>query len=404
VLQRQCVLVDAIGVALCAESGQDSDMARTARRLGPVSALVFAVVSLVAIGPAGPATVPTAAAASLPAWHGGIDLYRKGTFTTQKSWLWCTAADVQIIRNIVRHQQDHTTAGQRRYFNWMRDHNRYALPLSAGVDPAGWTAGLRHFVDDRYRLVSSATFGAALKSAVTNLRKTNLPVGITVSHGGHAWIITGFTATADPLKQTSFTVTSVRVVGPLYGLQSKNGYDMKPDTKLTPAQLRHYFTPWKYDPKPMIWDGRYVSIQPIPLTAAAAAPSGSAIPSSSTSLAPAAASGDPSSSLAGAALGAGSSGGDGASPIGVAATSSTPGDVGPGLALAIATVILAAAVMTVGIGRAIGSPRTGRSPGSAAQTRADGRRAARLSAGLRASPAHGPPGAGRSSDRARERR
>jgi hypothetical protein len=382
-------------------------MARTARRLGPVSALVFALVSLVAIGPAGSATVPPAVAASLPAWHGGIDLYRKGTFTTQKNWLWCTAADVQIIRNIVRHRQDHTTAGQRRYFYWMRDHNQYALPLSAGVDPAGWTAGLRHFVDDRYRLVSSATFGAALKSAVTNLRKTNLPVGITVSHGGHAWIITGFTATADPLETTSFTVTSVRVVGPLYGLQSRNGYDMKPDTKLTPTQLRRFFTPWKYAPKPMAWDGRYVSIQPIPATAAAAptaAASGSPMPSSSSPLGSAAASGDPSGSVAGAVLGAGSSGADGASPIGAAATSSTSGGVGPGLALAIFAVILAAAVMIVGIGRTIGSPRPGRSPGSAAQGRADGRRAARLNAGLRASHAHGPPGAGRSSDRARERR
>ena len=33
----------------------------------------------------------------------------------------------------------------------------------------------------------------------------------------------------------SFTVTSVRVVGPLYGLQSRNGYDMPPDTRLTPG-------------------------------------------------------------------------------------------------------------------------------------------------------------------------
>ena len=153
----------------------------------------------------------------------------------------------------------------------MRKHNRYALPVSAGVDPAGWTAGLRQFVDDRYRLVSSRTFDDALRSAVTNMRKTNLPVAITVSHGGHGWILTGFGATADPATTASFKVTSVRVVGPLYGLQSKNGYDMPPNTKLTPTQLRRYFTPWKYDPKPMIWDGRYVSIQPIPKAAATAA-------------------------------------------------------------------------------------------------------------------------------------
>jgi hypothetical protein len=211
-----------------------------------------------------------AAEANLPAWTGGVNLYRNGTFTTQKSWLWCTAAGVQIVRNIVDRKTDHTTAGQRRYFTWMRDRNRYDLPLSAGVDAAGWTAGLRHFVDDRYRLVSSRTFDSALRSAVTRLRLTNLPVALTVSHGNHGWILTGFRATADPATTTTFTVTSVRVTGPLYGLQSKNGYDMPPNTKLTTAQLKRFFTPWKYAPMKMVWDGRYVSIQPIPVVAAAA--------------------------------------------------------------------------------------------------------------------------------------
>jgi hypothetical protein len=99
---------------------------------------------------------------------------------------------------------------------------------------------------------------------VKRLRLTNLPVALTVSHGNHGWILTGFTATADPASTASFKVTSVRVVGPLYGLQSRNGFDMPPDTKLTPTQLKRYFTPWRYAPRAMVWDGRYVSIQPLP--------------------------------------------------------------------------------------------------------------------------------------------
>jgi hypothetical protein len=229
-----------------------------------------------------------AAPANLPAWTGGVNLYRSGTFTTQKSWLWCTAAGVQIVRNIVDRKTDHSTAGQRRYFNWMRGHNRYELPLSAGVDPAGWAAGLRHFVDDRYRLVSSRSFDSALRSAVKRLRLTNLPVALTVSHGNHGWILTGFRATADPAVTNSFRVTSVRVTGPLYGLQSKNGYDMAPNTKLTTAQLKRFFTPWKYAPKAMIWDGRYVSIQPVPKAAPAAAAVPTPSRAASASLSPAA--------------------------------------------------------------------------------------------------------------------
>jgi hypothetical protein len=187
------------------------------------------------------------ATAALSRWTGGIDLYRTGVFTTQKTWLWCTAADVQIIRNIVGHRTDHSKANQQRYFDYMRAHNRYRIPVSDGIDPAGWTAGLRQFVDSRYRLYASGSFDSALRSAVTNLRKTNLPVGITVMHGNHAWIITGFTATADPAVTTRFTVTSVRVVGPLWGLQNRTyGYDMPPDKKLTPTQLKGFFTPWHY--------------------------------------------------------------------------------------------------------------------------------------------------------------
>jgi hypothetical protein len=237
-------------------------MAEPQRRLRLALGLIVAAsLTLASLG----LPRPVASADSPPAWNGGIDLYRDGTFTVQKSWLWCTAASVQIVRNVVELESDHTSSAQRRYFAWMRLRNRYHLPLSAGVDPQGWTAGLRHFVDDRYRLVASKTFDSALRSAVRRLRQTNLPVALTVSHGNHGWILTGFTASADPLTTASFEVTSVRVVGPLYGLQSRNGYDMPPDTKLTPSQLRHYFTPWKYAPMAMVWDGRFVSIQPIPV-------------------------------------------------------------------------------------------------------------------------------------------
>jgi hypothetical protein len=223
--------------------------------------LLFGLVASLAI-----ALAPTSGAlAASSAWDGSYDLYRSGTFTTQKSWLWCTAAGVQIVRNIVERDNDHSTSAQRRYFDWMRQHNRYELPVSAGVDPAGWTAGLRHFVDGRYRLVASKSFDGALRSAVQRMRATGLPVALTVSRGNHGWIMTGFSATADPARTSSFKVTSVRVVGPLWGLQSRSyGYDMRPGKSLTVKQLRGFFTAWWYAPKRMVWDGLYVSIQPVP--------------------------------------------------------------------------------------------------------------------------------------------
>ena len=261
-------------------------------------AALFAVALL-----GGLAAAPGHEVAAQSRWSGGIDLYRRGAFTTQKTWLWCTAADVQIIKNITDRETDHTKAAQRRYFDYMRKHDRYAIPVSEGVDPAGWTAGLRHFVDRRYRLVASSSFDAALRSAVTNLRKTNLPVAITVANGRHAWVLTGFTASADPARTSRFTVTSVRVVGPLWGLQSRAyGYDMRPDRRLTPSQLKGFFTPWHYAGIKMVWAGRWVSIQPMASPAAATtarpvptaraprapapSPSAAAVASASPSVAP----------------------------------------------------------------------------------------------------------------------
>ena len=230
-------------------------------------AAVLAVLLL-----AGRMAAPATDVDALSRWTGGIDLYRSGVFTTQQTWLWCTAADVQIIRNIVDHATDHSRSTQQRYFDYMRAHDRYAIPLTDGVDPAGWAAGLRRFVDSRYQLYPSGSFDSALRSAVTNLRRTNLPVGITVSHGNHAWVLTGFTATADPAATTRFSVTSVRVVGPLWGLQSRSyGYDMRPDTKLTPGQLKGFFTPWHYAGIRMAWEGQWVSVQPVAKAARAAA-------------------------------------------------------------------------------------------------------------------------------------
>ena len=255
-------------------------MAGSFALIRPVLGLVVALI--IALGGAGAA--PRPAAAALAAWDGGVNLYRRDAFTTQKTWLWCTAAGVQIIRNMVRGDDDHSRRSQARYFDWMRARNRYDLPESAGVDPAGWTAGLRHFVDDRYRLQSHATFDRALRLAVIRIRKTNLPVALTVAHGGHGWVLHGFTATADPARTDDFRITSVRVTGPLWGRQNRDlGYDMRPNTKLTPAQLKRFFTPWRYPPKAMVWDGTYVSIQPVtPRRADAAAdgPSTSPTPAS----------------------------------------------------------------------------------------------------------------------------
>jgi hypothetical protein len=209
-------------------------------------------------------TTPSVGAADLPRWTGSIDLYRGGSFSTQRTYLWCTAADVQMARNIVSGKTDQSRASQERYFYWMRARNRYDIPVKDGVDPQGWAAGMREFVDARYRLVTFGSFNGAVHSAAVSLRLTNRPVGIIVAKGEHAWLMTGFSATDDPARTDRFAVTSVRVVGPLHGLQSRNGYDMPPDTRLSVSSLRRFFTSFDDAYKRMIWKGLYVTVQAAP--------------------------------------------------------------------------------------------------------------------------------------------
>ena len=247
------------------DSGQDVGMVPGRRRRSILHLVV--VLGLAVSWAAGSTPRPaTGAESSLPAWTGGVNLYRDGSFTTQKSWLWCTAAGVQIVRNIVDRRADHSTSGQRRYFAWMRERNRYDLPLSAGVDPAGWAAGLRHFVDDRYRLVSSRTFavGPAVcghpsaadqpaRRADGLARQPRLDPDRVPGDGrsGHDDVVHGDQRPRDrsPLRAPEQE-------------RLRHGPEHEADDRAAPALL----TPWKYAPRSMVWDGRYVSIQPIPTT------------------------------------------------------------------------------------------------------------------------------------------
>ena len=252
-------------------------MARSTRRGNAVLTVVPAgrawrppIVGVALLFLATFAFAPVAGAGTSP--QGGsetFDVYRPGVYSEQATWTWCTAASVQIMRNILLAGADHSSAHQQQFFDYMRAGNRYQLADHRGVDPQGFLAGLRHFVSPGYALVASPTFDAAVRSAVTQLRLTGKPVALIVAAGRHAWVLTGFTATADPARTTAFQVVSVRVVGPLYGRQSINGYDSPPDTSISYAALRRFLLPYRFPFAVTPWTGRYLTFQAIPTTATA---------------------------------------------------------------------------------------------------------------------------------------
>jgi PKD repeat protein len=214
------------------------------------------------VGNSGGNSATTASIAILATWTGGVQLYRNGAFSPQLTYHWCAAASAQTMRNIVTGQRDHSNANQSRYYVFGRSHNGYRTPDADGLDPAGWQAVLRRWVDPAYHIVASSTYVGALQAAARAMRVTGRPVGVLVGFGAHVWVISGFSATADPAITTKFTVTSVNVEGPLYGHPAVNGFDQAPNVRLSTDRFRYFLTPYRDHFEPLGWRNRYVVLAP----------------------------------------------------------------------------------------------------------------------------------------------
>jgi hypothetical protein len=183
------------------------------------------------------------ATAKTPSWTGRFNLYRAGTFVTQKTFTWCVAASAQMMVNIVRHHHDRTTTTQARMIKYaqLRDEGPYGE--GGGTDLTGWITALHHFGAGKYRAVGTATAGEALRTAATAMRQTGRPAGILVMEGRHAWVLHGFESRTDPRRDARAWIRAVRISGPLYPVQQKNGYDPSPNTRLSIKALERFFQP-----------------------------------------------------------------------------------------------------------------------------------------------------------------
>ena len=240
-------------------SGPPSPTTSPTSSASPLVSLIAPAPPALPASPASPGSPPATRPPAAAAGPFTLDLYRRGIYAMQATWWWCTAASIEMLRNISLHQTDHSPADQERYFDYSHAHDAYVMPADEGVDLVGLQAGLRHFVAPAYTLTASATYDAAVRDAVTRLRQSRRPVVLVVDAGRHVWLMTGFTATADPASGSSFRVLSVRIVGPLYGRQSVNGYDPPPDTRLSVDALRRFLLPYHFKFGPTPWDHRFVT-------------------------------------------------------------------------------------------------------------------------------------------------
>jgi hypothetical protein len=195
-----------------------------------------------------------------------MNLYEQGDFMHQQTKDWCVAGSTQTMLNIIGDGKPNRSASfqKRLYVKGRRLSPNKAKLGPIGVDLAGWadllnTAGVGPYVVD-----GAATRRGAIKKAAKAIRMTGKPVGLVVWRGAHSWVMSGFTATADPAFTDDFVVRKVHIQDTWYPYVSTIwGASRPPDALVPVAALAEdylqYRRPRARYPKR---DGRYMLILP----------------------------------------------------------------------------------------------------------------------------------------------
>lgn len=215
---------------------------------------MLAITLAVATGPAsGPAEVRAAAAHT-------VRLGTRADFVAQTNFVQCVGASMQMMLNMIEPGRDRSAATQLRLQRLARAWSgpRPDGGEREGASVRGWAAGLNLLGGGPYRLAGETTLQGALQVAARAIAETGRPVGLLVWRGRHAWVMNGFSATADPLTSASFEVTRANIFDPLYPHGSRTwGPSPTPGASLTVAQVGRQFVPRRQSTR---WVGPWSSL------------------------------------------------------------------------------------------------------------------------------------------------
>jgi hypothetical protein len=198
-----------------------------------------------------------------------MNLYRPGVFVHQADKEWCVAAAVQNMLNVIRLREDGrapdtSTKTQRALYQRIVELTTWEDSHNGGTGPGGWARILTE-KGYPYELRVYDTRNAAMRAAATALRETRRPVGVLAWAGVHSWVLTGFTATADPATTRDFAVTTARILDPWYPwVSTRWPRSEKPNAPRDAADLRANVRPWRLASGPYEGrDGRFLLVVPL---------------------------------------------------------------------------------------------------------------------------------------------
>ena len=248
------------------------------RSSASVTSVTVLALAIVAAGPAAASTATPSETAqrvfdAAPTGDFSMNLYEKGDFVSQFTKYWCIGASMQMMLNVIGLTDDQKRASQERYMRVARsmgpslrqvDHGQRTTGTIGGAGSGGWARGLVELGAGRYEERALEGYGTTVRAAVHALRTTSRPVGLIVWRGAHAWVMTGFTATADPLTDPDYRVTGVYVQDPWYPrVSSIWGPGQKPNSWISIKALESDFLPRRGGRWHAELAGKYVLVVPI---------------------------------------------------------------------------------------------------------------------------------------------
>lgn len=247
-----------------------------------VLVLGLALTSAGGVLAAANSAVDQSTAAAAPTGDFSINLYRKGDFVSQATPYWCIGASMQMMLNIIGVTDDDSRAAQednmlvaRSQGDRRRTGEEQAAPAAGGslrgAGSGGWARGLGALGGGAYRERAVDGYEAALRLAAGTLRKTGRPVGLIVWRGAHAWVMSGFTATADPLVDSDYLITGLYIQDPWYPrVSSIWGPGQRPNSYISIRALSADFLPRRGGRRHAELAGKYVLVIPVDPAASAA--------------------------------------------------------------------------------------------------------------------------------------
>ena len=193
-----------------------------------------------------------------------IDLYDKGDFVSQSRVDWCVPASILSMMRMIDLPGERAAPTQANLDSLARSLSTSRL-RGAGSEPEGWAGSLNRLGYGPYEVRAERTRKAAIATAARALRLTGRPVGLLVWRGAHAWVVSGFRATADPAYTDDFVVTHLSVVDPWYPrVSSIWGPSKSPDARIRMSLVAKDYLAWR---RPAVRyrekDGRFVLVVPV---------------------------------------------------------------------------------------------------------------------------------------------